>query len=141
MGRDYPVAPIPSVHTLVRCEDRVLLVKRARSPLEGLWGLPGGAVELGESVQEAAVRETQEETGITVQVTRFLGYIDAIERDDQEQVRWHYIIFYFEATTLDQAVTPGDDASEVQWISEQELEQYDLTDAVHRCLTWATLSV
>jgi 8-oxo-dGTP diphosphatase len=140
MGRDYPATPIPSVHILVRRADRILLVKRGRPPFEGLWGLPGGAVELGESVQAAAIRETREETGLTVQVKRFLGYIDAIERDDQSRVRWHYVIFYFEATTLDQSLEPGDDAAAVQWVKEQDLDQYALTDAVQRCLSWAKFS-
>jgi len=140
MGRDYPATPVPSVHTLVRREDRILLVKRARPPLEGLWGLPGGTVELGESVTQAAVRETREETGLSVQVTRFLGYIDAIERDDQGLVSWHYVIFYFEAVTPDKSPTPGDDAEAVRWIKEQDLHQFSLTDAVQRCLTWARTS-
>jgi len=141
MGRDYPTSPILSVHTFVRSADRILLVKRARPPLRGLWGLPGGAVELGETVEQAAVRETEEETGLTVTVTRFLGYIDAIDRDDKGQIQWHYVIFYFEATTLDQVPKPGDDAAAVHWVQQQDLGHYDLTDAVRRCLTWVELSL
>jgi len=138
MGRDYPATPIPSVHTFVRCKGRMLLVRRARPPFEGLWGLPGGAVEVGESLKEAAVRETLEETGISVQIDRFLGYVDAIERDKLGRVQWHYVIFYFEATAINQtqALVAGDDAAEVKWIQEQDLEAHSLTDAVQRCLTW-----
>lgn len=139
MARAYPAHPLPSCHALVRDGDRILLVRRARPPLVGQWGLPGGGVELGETVEQAVVREVREETGLQVEVSRFLGYVDAIERDDAQRVRYHYVISYFEAAVRGGELRAGDDASDVRWVTAAEARQMPLTDAVERCLTWCGL--
>ena len=137
MGREYPSQPLPSCHALVRQGERILLVQRGRPPFQGYWGLPGGSVELGETVEAAAVREVAEETGLIVRVTRFLGYTDGIERDEAGQVRWHYVILYVEAAVTGGALTPADDAQDVRWLTQEEARQLALTDAVERCLAWS----
>lgn len=137
MAREYPDHPLPSCHALVRDGDRVLLVQRGRPPFEGYWALPGGGIELGETVESAAVREVLEETGLEVAVSRHLGYADGIQRDETGRVRWHYVILYVEAQVTGGALRPGDDAKDVQWMTEQEVRHHRLTDAVERCLAWS----
>jgi 8-oxo-dGTP diphosphatase len=94
-------------------------------------------VELGETIAEALVREVQEETGLWVQPARFLGHRDAIERDDEGRVRYHYVILYFEATVLSGQLQAADDAAEVRWVSAAELEALPVTDAVTHTLRWS----
>lgn len=137
MARAYPEHPLPSCHALVRRGNDILLVRRARPPLQGYWSVPGGGIELGETAAEAVVREVREETGLTVEVSRFLGYADAIERDESLRVRYHYVILYFEARPIDGNLLSGDDAAEVRWMSRTEAEAERLTDSVQRCLAWA----
>lgn len=137
MAREYPDHPLPSCHALVRSGERLLLVQRGRPPFEGRWSLPGGGMELGETVAETAVREVAEETGLQVKVTRFLGYADGIERDVAGRVRWHYVIMYVEASPVGGVLQAADDARDVRWVTEAEARQLPLTDAVERCLAWS----
>jgi len=137
MGREYPTSPLPSCHALVRWQGQILLVRRGHAPLQGYWGLPGGGVELGETVEAAVVREVEEETGLRTRVTRFLGYTDAIEHGEQGRVRWHYVILYFEAEPTGGHLKAADDADMVRWVTPAEAGALQLTDAVERCLTWS----
>jgi 8-oxo-dGTP diphosphatase len=139
MAREYPAHPLPSCHALVRQGDRILLVQRTRPPFVGYWGLPGGGVELGETVEQALVREVAEETGLQVAIQRCLGYTDAIERDQAGRVRWHYVIFYFAAEPVGGDLCPGDDAGAAEWVTMAEARQLQTTDAVQRCLAWCGL--
>jgi len=139
MARAYIGLPLPSCHALVREGDRFLLVQRARPPLAGCWGLPGGGVELGETVEEALLREVREETGLTVVIDRFLGYADAIERDEEGRVRYHYVILYFGAHPTGGQLEAADDAGAARWVTADESRVLPLTDAVERCLQWAAL--
>ncbi|HWI65459.1 MAG TPA: NUDIX hydrolase [Symbiobacteriaceae bacterium] len=139
MAREYPEHPLPSCHALVRDGERILLVQRGRPPFVGYWSLPGGGVELGETVEAAVVRELAEETGLHVQVTRFLGYADAIDRDEQDRVRRHYVILYVEAEVAGGQLHAGDDASSVRWMTVEEARRLPLTDSVERCLAWCGL--
>lgn len=131
--------PLPSCHALIQEADRFLLVQRARPPLAGHWGLPGGGVELGETVEQALLREVREETGLTVALDRFLGYADAIEHDEQGRVRYHYVILYFLAHPTGGELAAADDAAAVRWVTPEESRRLPLTDAVDRCLRWAGL--
>lgn len=139
MPREYPTNPIPSCHALIRSGDRILLVQRARPPFVGYWSLPGGGVELGETVEAALQREVMEETGLAIAIKRCLGYVDAIERDPADRVQWHYVIFYFEAEARETGVVPADDAAAARWVTPAEARTFEVTDAVERCLTWAGL--
>lgn len=139
MAREYPTHPLSSCHALVRAGEKILLVKRGRPPLQGYWGLPGGGVELGETLVGALTREVREETGLVVEPTRFLGYADAIERDHEDRVRWHYVISYFEAQVLAGELQPADDAAAAEWVTAPQARERLLTDSVARCLAWADL--
>lgn len=137
VAREYPEHPLPSCHALVRRGEQILLVQRGRPPFVGSWGLPGGGIELGETVEAAVTRELKEETGYDVAVTRFLGYQDGITYDEQNRVRWHYVILYMEAAVVGGELCAADDASAARWVTPAEARQLPLTDAVERCLAWS----
>lgn len=139
MARAYMDFPLPSCHALVRDGERILLVQRGRPPFQGYWGLPGGGIELGETVADALRREVREETGLEVAVGRFLGYADGIDYDESGKVRYHYVIMYFEAEARGGVLSPSDDAAAVRWVTVEEARQLPLTDAVERAIGWAGL--
>ena len=90
--RLYPEKPVVGVGALIQDGDRYLLIKRAAEPDAGLWSIPGGLVEVGEKAEEAAVREAREETGLDVEVVKLLGVVDKIVRDEDSQIKFHFVI-------------------------------------------------
>lgn len=140
MAKEYPTHPIPGCNGLVRDGERILLIKRGRPPLQGYWSLPGGMVDLGETLAETVVREVREETGLEVEVTRFLGYADdAIDHDQAGRVQYHFLLMNFEARLLGGELLAGDDAQEARWVTPDEARQLQITDTVERALAWAGL--
>lgn len=139
MAKAYPSHPLVSCHALIRDGTSILLVERKRPPHQGCWSLPGGGVELGETVEEALRREVREETGLEIGAPRFLNYVDAIEQDDTGRIRYHYVILYFEAEVAGGRLRAGDDAAAAEWVPVAGLEGRSLTDAVGRCLEWSGL--
>ena len=119
----YPDKPQVAVGAIVVKDNKVLLVKRSQPPGKGLWAIPGGGVELGETLQEAAEREVREETGITVRTRNPVCAFDLIDRDDAGRIRFHYVIVDFMADYVGGKAKPNDDASEVCWTTLQELEE------------------
>ena len=107
--------------------DALLLVRRGRGPAAGEWSVPGGRVEWGETVHEAVVRETLEETGLEVVVDRFLGWVERIEGS------YHYVILDFAVTALDpsQAPVAGDDAAEAAWVPYHEVSDLLLVGGLY----------
>lgn len=83
MGRRYPEQPVLGVGAVVLSGGQVLLVKRGSPPTQGLWSLPGGAVEVGESLQQTVAREVAEETGVAVEVGSLVGVFERLLKDDQ----------------------------------------------------------
>ncbi len=123
MKRDYPARPIVGVGALTWNGDQVLLVKRRNKPRQGEWSLPGGAQHLGETVQQAIVREVQEEAGIHIQVTDIVDVIDVIDPDENNKIRHHYTLIDVLAEYTGGEVMAGDDASDAAWFTlERALE-------------------
>ena len=119
----YPDKPEVAVGAIVMRDNKVLLVKRNQPPGKGLWAVPGGRVELGETLQEAAEREVREETGITIRARNPVCSFDLIDRDEAGHVRFHYVIVDLMADYVGGKANPNDDASEVRWATSQEMEE------------------
>ena len=132
VDRVYPDAPRVAVGAVVLHRQRVLLVLRGQAPAKGLWAIPGGSVELGETLHAAAEREVLEETGLEVQAGEVVHTFDAIERDDSGQVRYHYVIVDLLARALDpsQSLKPSDDVLDAGWFTVAEIEQAELPISV-----------
>lgn len=121
MARLYPDTPLVAVGVVVIHEGKVLLVRRGNAPSKGLWAVPGGRVELGETLMDAAAREVLEETGIVVSDAEVLWGFDKIERDEEGAVRHHYVVVDLQARYVSGRAEAGDDASDVGWFTAQEL--------------------
>ena len=113
----YPQQPIVAVGAVVIHQNRVLLVRRGKQPAMGEWAIPGGRVELGESMQSAAAREVLEETGISIQAGELIYYFETIQPDQNGKIQFHYVIFDFMATYLAGDPKPQDDAMDARWIA------------------------
>jgi 8-oxo-dGTP diphosphatase len=120
--RQYPRLPQVAVGAIVIKDNRVLLVKRAKAPSDGQWAIPGGRVELGETLQAAAERELMEETGVKVAAGEPAYCFDAIVYDENRRVLYHYVIIDLKADYVSGEVQQGDDALEAAWISPEEID-------------------
>ena len=127
MRREYPEAPIVGVGAVVVDQGRVLLIERANEPLKGEWSLPGGALELGETLEEGVVREVLEETGLRVEPVRVAKAFDRISRDDHGRVRYHFVLVDFLCHLSDGQSADGvrcaSDAVRARWATVAELEE------------------
>ena len=126
-GREYPSRPIVGVGGVVFVGGRVLLIKRRFEPLAGRWSLPGGALEVGETLAEGLAREMKEETGLDVGVGPVVDVFDRITRDDQGRVRFHYVLVDYLCTVRGGTPAAGSDVAEIALVDPDELARYDLT--------------
>lgn len=115
-------------------EDKVLLVLRGKPPAEKRWSIPGGCVELGETLQEAAEREIAEEAGIVIQAKKPIYTFDVIERDENGDIRFHYVIVDLAADYVSGELRAGDDAVDVSWVSLKDLKNLNVSDATLKLL-------
>jgi 8-oxo-dGTP diphosphatase len=109
-------------------DGKVLLIRRGKEPLKGRWVIPGGTVELGETLEQAVAREVREETGIEVRPREVVLVFDRIERDG-DRVLYHYVIVDYLCEDLGGAVQAGSDAMEAAFVGARELERYDIPPA------------
>jgi 8-oxo-dGTP diphosphatase len=121
MKREFPEVPLIGVGAVIIEGGRVVLVKRAHPPLQAEWSIPGGVLEVGELVREAAVREAREETGLTVEPLELLGVYDRVLRDAERRVQYHYVLIDFLCRRVAGDVRAASDASEVRWFGREEL--------------------
>lgn len=113
---EYPDTPRVAVGAVVMHEKKVLLCRRGKPPAEGEWAIPGGSVELGETLQKAAEREILEEAGIIVKAGDPIHVFDVITKDNARQIRFHYVIVDLLCDYVDGDLKPGDDAREIRWV-------------------------
>src|SRR3954462_567246 len=126
--REFPEVPLVGVGSIIIEGDRVLLVKRAHPPIQGQWSIPGGVLEVGEMVREAAVREAREETGLTVEPGDLLGVYDRILRDAERRVQYHYVLIDFLCRLIGGELRAASDAAEVSWFRRAELLALQLAE-------------
>lgn len=138
MPREYPLAPVPSVGIVVCKGDKILLVLRGHEPSQGRWSIPGGVVELGETIREAARREVLEECGLHIEAGDVVDVVDAIVRDDKGEIRYHYILIDLLATCVSGELTVASDVEDARWVLEEELAEFNLTKSalsvIHKAL-------
>jgi|SRR5215831_2589995 len=128
MNREFPEHPLIGVGSIIIESDRVVLVKRAHPPIQGHWSIPGGVLEVGEMVREAAIREAQEETGLIVEPGELLGVFDRILRDPDRRVQYHYVLIDFLCRKVGGQLRAASDAAEVRWFSPEELSTLNLAE-------------
>ena len=133
-NHEYPDQPRVAVGAIVFEENKVLLVRRGKPPAEGAWAIPGGRVELGESMQKAAEREIREETGLNVRAKDPVFTFDVVVRDDNGKVRFHYVIVDLIADYVSGELRPGDDALEARWVSSTEMETLSISSNTRNML-------
>ncbi|OPY06912.1 MAG: Bifunctional NMN adenylyltransferase/Nudix hydrolase [Syntrophaceae bacterium PtaB.Bin095] len=120
--REYPDRPVVGIGAVVIHEGRVLLVRRGVAPSRGLWAVPGGALELGETLQRGAEREILEETGVAIRAREPVYAFDFFERDGDGRIRFHFVIVDVAADYIGGEVRGADDALEARWLAPEDLE-------------------
>jgi len=128
MKREFPELPLVGIGAIIIEGDRVVLVKRAHPPIQGHWSIPGGVLEVGEMVREAAIREAREETGLDVKPGELLGVYDRILRDPERRVQYHYVLIDFLCRAVGGELAAASDASEVHWFCREELSALNLAE-------------
>ena len=128
--REFPVNPLVGVGAVVVDDrGRVLLIRRGTEPMKGEWSLPGGVLELGETLVEGLRREVFEETGLSVQPEAVVEVVDRIYKDsgaEKSQVRYHYVVVDYWCRVIGGDLMPSSDASEVAWVSCAEWRDLNL---------------
>jgi 8-oxo-dGTP diphosphatase len=119
MQREFPETPLVGVGAVIVDRGRVLLVRRGQEPLKGQWSLPGGMLEVGESLTAGVVREVREETGLTVETVELVELLDRIHRDG-ERVRYHYVIADYLCRVADGELKAASDADAARWVERSE---------------------
>ena len=125
--RTYPAAPILAVSAAIVRDRKVLIVRRARPPARGLYTLPGGGVEVGETLAEAVVREVREETALVVEPVALAGYREAIARDGDGRIERHFVILPFAARWIAGEAVLSHELSEAMWLDPAALGGLDTT--------------
>jgi mutator protein MutT len=125
--RTYPDRPYVGVGAVIVADGKVLLVKRRYDPLAGQWSIPGGAVELGETLEDCVAREMLEETGLEIAVGPVIEVFDRITRDAQGQVQYHFVLVDYLCWPVGGELRAGSDVADARFVDAGELAAYRLT--------------
>jgi 8-oxo-dGTP diphosphatase len=136
-ARTYPTRPYLAVSAAIFRDGRVLIVQRGRPPAYGLYTLPGGVVELGETLEEAIVREVREETGLEIAPLELVGFRQAIARDAEGRVERHFVILPFAARWIQGEISLNEELAEAQWLTPAGLAGLKTTEGLGQIVTAA----
>jgi mutator protein MutT len=126
-GREYPERPVVGVGAVIEQEGRVVLIRRRYEPLAGQWSLPGGILELGETLEAGTAREMLEETGLEVEVGPVIEVFDRIMFDDEKKVRYHFVLVDYLCWPIAGDLQAGSDVDDAAFVRPDELARYSLT--------------
>src|SRR5882672_10569058 len=143
--REYPERPIVGVGGVVIEDGRVLLIRRGNEPLIGQWSIPGGTLELGETMIEGTARELKEETGLEVNVLELIEVFERINfghgadeswttTEERKRPRFHFVIVDYLCERISGTAIAGGDVTDVAWAEEDELERFELTPTATRVI-------
>ena len=132
--REYPDRPFVGVGAVVIDGERVVVVKRGAAPLKGHWSLPGGVVEVGETLAAAVTREIEEETGLRVDVGPVIEVLDRITHDEAGRVQYHFVLIDYVCRPIGGDLRAGSDVDDVRWAVRSDLERYSLAVAAMRVI-------
>jgi len=128
MQREHPKQPLVGVGALIIERGRAVLIKRGKAPLLGEWSIPGGMLELGETLREGAEREALEETGLVVRATELLGVFDRVVPDSEGRIVYHYVLIDFLCERISGELQAGADAADAQWLTPEEISRLPLAE-------------
>ncbi len=128
MQREHPKQPLIGVGALIVENGRVALIKRGKAPLLGEWSIPGGMLELGETLRQGAEREALEETGLIVRATELLGVFDRVVPDQDGKIVYHYVLIDFLCERISGELQAGADAADAQWFTPEEVANLPLAE-------------
>jgi ADP-ribose pyrophosphatase len=126
--REYPDHPLVGVGAIIVASGRVALVKRGKAPLLGEWSIPGGMLELGETVRQGAEREALEETGLVVRATELLGVFDRVVLDEARKCQYHYVLIDFLCERISGDLHAAGDAADARWFTLKEISELPLPE-------------
>jgi 8-oxo-dGTP diphosphatase len=132
--REYPERPLVGVGGVVIADGRTLLIKRGGPPLQGEWSIPGGMLELGETLDQGVRRELAEETGLEVRVEDLIEVFERVFLDDDGKTKYHFVILDYLCEPVSGEARAASDVTDVAWAREYELEQYSLTPTATRVI-------
>lgn len=137
MKRDYPDRPLVGVGAVIVHEGKVVIVQRGTEPLKGQWSIPGGALEVGETLRECAAREALEETGLQVEAGAVLEVFDAIYRQPDGRIQYHYVLIDFACRLLGGELRAGADAAQARWVTLDQLADFEVAETARKVISKA----
>jgi len=136
MKREFPEVPLVGVGAIIIADARVVLVKRAHPPLQAEWSIPGGVLEVGELVRDAAISEAREETGLIVEPGELLGVYDRVLRSPERRVQYHYVLIDFLCRRVAGGLAAASDAAGGRWFTQEQVPELklaeDTLDVIHK---------
>ena len=127
MKRLYPDQPIVGIGIVIVKDQQIALIKRGNEPSRGKWTIPGGLVELGETVERAVIREAKEETCLEVENPQLIDVVGNIDKDEKGKIKYHYVIIDYLVHVKSGNIKAASDAEELSFVPFDQVENYNLT--------------
>ena len=134
MKRSYPTRPLVGVGVVIRRGRRVVIVRRSAPPLKNRWSIPGGLVEVGETLRQAVAREAREETGLTVKVGKLLEVFERILPRARGRTKYHFVLLDYLCHSVRGRLRAGSDAARARWVTASELDKLPIADSAKRVI-------